>query len=108
MYMPNKPTKYGIKLYILANPETWFAWNIEVYYGKNDNVDNSGAAVVIWLLDSLQGKGHTVYTDRFYMSISLADQLEALNNGIVGTVTKNKKGGPEWNENCQSEDKRPN
>lgn len=51
VYMPNKPNKYGIKLYILADSETGFAWNFEIYHGKNDNFDNSGAAIVIRLLD---------------------------------------------------------
>lgn len=58
--MLNEPTKYGINFSLLADSQKGFVWNLEIYHRKNDNVDNTEAAVVVRLLDSLQGKGHTL------------------------------------------------
>uniref|UniRef100_A0A0L8H3T2 PiggyBac transposable element-derived protein domain-containing protein n=1 Tax=Octopus bimaculoides TaxID=37653 RepID=A0A0L8H3T2_OCTBM len=50
IYMPCKPVKYGIKIFILADAKTFYLSRMEVYLGRQAEssaiVDNSGAAVV--------------------------------------------------------------
>ncbi|KAL4152744.1 hypothetical protein QTP88_000577 [Uroleucon formosanum] len=44
VYMKNKPQKYGMKLYILSDPETGYTLNFEIYSGKEQQ-DNSICAL---------------------------------------------------------------
>jgi hypothetical protein len=94
VYMPQKPNKYGMKLFILAESRTGYIWNFEVYHGKYPEVDNSAAGVVKRLLDKLTNKGHTVYVDRFYTIVPLAEELAKANTGLVGTIMTSRKGLP--------------
>ncbi|XP_023234619.1 piggyBac transposable element-derived protein 4-like [Centruroides sculpturatus] len=94
VYMAKKPNKYGIKLYILAEANTGYIWNFEVYHGREQNIENTAASVVKRLVDPLSNKGHTVYVDWFYTSISLAEYLSEVDTGMVGKVMKTRKGLP--------------
>jgi hypothetical protein len=94
VYMPQKPNKYGMKLLILAESRTGYIWNFEMYHGKDPELDNSAAGVVKRLLDKLTNKGHTVYFDRFYTSVPLAEELAKANTGLIGTIMKSRKGFP--------------
>ena len=35
---------------------------------------------------------YTIYVDRFYRHIQLAEEMAEVNTGLVGTVMKNRKG----------------
>lgn len=89
-YMPQKPSKYGIKLYMLSESKTGYIWNFSVFCGQSNVVVD----VTKNLLGSLVGKGHTLYTDRYYTSPTLASLLEKEQTALVGTVMKNRKGMP--------------
>ena len=68
------------------------------YYhtGKDNSLDTSevGAthAVVLKLLEGLEGRGHHVYTDNYYSSPDLFGDLQRL---ACGTVRKNRRGVPD-------------
>ncbi|XP_047112014.1 piggyBac transposable element-derived protein 4-like [Schistocerca piceifrons] len=94
VYMANKPNKYGMKLYILAESRTGYIWNFEVYHGRDETIDNSASSVMKRLANKFLGKGHIVYVDRFYTSVQLAEELTDDNTGLVGTMMKNRKGLP--------------
>ena len=34
-YMPKKPTKWGIKAWVLAESATGYAWNLQLYTGEH-------------------------------------------------------------------------
>lgn len=89
-YMPQKPSRYGIKLYILSESKTGYVWNFDIFCGQA----NAITEVVMNLLDSLAGKGHTLFTDRYYTSPTLAAKLENVQTALVGTVQKNRIGMP--------------
>ncbi|CAD7081857.1 unnamed protein product [Hermetia illucens] len=36
-YIPSKPHKYGIKIWCLCDASTYYAWNLEVYTGRDRN-----------------------------------------------------------------------
>lgn len=95
-YIPNKRHKYGIKLYELTT-DTGYILNIIVYIGKGTLVDEKeshAAAVVKELLGDYLQKGHILYVDNFYTSVSLAEFLLDNETGMVGTLRENRKGNP--------------
>ncbi|XP_046400221.1 piggyBac transposable element-derived protein 4-like [Ischnura elegans] len=96
-YMPQKPSRYGIKLYMLSESDSGYIWNFDVFCGQ----DNVVKDVVTRLLGNLAGKGHTLYTDRYYTSPLLAMELEGLQTGLVGTTQKNRRGMPSALRNPQ-------
>ena len=61
---------------------------------KDDSLDTSAVgmthAVVVKLLEGLEGRGHHVYTDNFYSS----GDLRRLGFGACGTVRMNRRGVP--------------
>ena len=44
-YMPKKPIKWEIKVWMLAEPETGYVSNFEVYLGKSASSENAGQAL---------------------------------------------------------------
>ena len=66
--------------------------------GKDDSLDTSTVgmthAVVVKLLEGLEGRGHHVYTDNFYTSPALFGDLRRLGFGACGTVRINRRGVP--------------
>ena len=82
-YMPDKPTKYGIKTFTLADSKQGYVLDILVYTG-GDTLDCASAEhsslpqparVVLHLLHDYLNKGHRVFTDGYYTSIPLAKTL---------------------------------
>lgn len=95
-YISNKPEKYGVKVFSLADARTFYTYNMEVYAGKQPEgpykVDNSGKSIVERLVQPISGSGRNVTTDNWYTSIPLSETLlkyHKLTN--VGTVRKNKR-----------------
>ena len=97
-YMPAKPTKYDIKAFTLADSTHGYVMNCLVYTG-GDTLDVASrtyltlpqpARVVLHLLEQYLDNGHTVYTDRYYTSVPLAQALQECSTGFVGTAIKNR------------------
>ena len=97
-YMPAKPTKYGIKAFTLADSTHGYVLNCLVYTG-GDTLDVASrtyltfpqpARVVLHLLEPYLDNGHTVYTDRYYTSVPLAQALQERSTSFVGTAIKNR------------------
>lgn len=67
--------------------------------GKDDSIgkkDNGMThAVVMKLADPLKNRGHHVYTDNFYTSPALFDDLRSNGFGACGTLRMNRRGIPE-------------
>ena len=36
MYIPNKPTKWGVKAWVLADSVSGYTWNLQIYTGKEE------------------------------------------------------------------------
>lgn len=90
-YMPKKPTKYGIKIWVTCDVATSYAWKMEIYTGKSPGSSrevNQGMRVVLQLTEGLQG--HTVTCDNFFTSFSLAEELLRRKLALVGTIRRNK------------------
>lgn len=53
-------------------------------YGKTEQT-------VLTLMDGLLGKGHHLFTDRFYTSIPLLEKLGSEYTSLTGTIVKNRR-----------------
>lgn len=69
-YMPAKPTKYGIKVWMAADSSNGYVLNFDVYLGKDPNqrprVYGLGYDVVTSMIRPFMNKNHHVYFDNFF------------------------------------------
>lgn len=99
-YLPNKPNKWGIKVWARCGV-SGFLYDFSVYLGKQDNTDTVQrfgkiGAVVLNLAQHIpQNVGHKIYMDNLFSSLDLFSELK--NNGIwaVGTIRNNRLKGAE-------------
>ena len=72
------------------------AVHIIYYQWKDDSFNTTGRnhshAVVITLVEELEGKGHHVYMDNYYSSPALYKELTEHGFGACGTVHMNRCG----------------
>jgi hypothetical protein len=111
-YLPNKPTKWGIKAWVLADSNTGYAWNLKIYtgkwcysyydieiiIGKDNDCDpekNLTYNVVMSLTNDLSGKGYHVFCENFYTSPALFSDLKKKGFEACGTVRMNRRGLPD-------------
>ena len=104
-YNPQKPTKWGMRVYVLSDCETGYISCFEPYFGQptTDALPRPGepftTRIMMHLVDQLatqtEGSGYHIYTDRFYTSPTLAVKLLEEGMYATGTVQKNRKGLPE-------------
>jgi len=91
-FMPNKPDKFGIKFWILAELNSKYCLNVKPYLGKDDErVVSLGAHVVLKLMEPYFGRGYNVTMDNFFTSAELATKLLDKRTSLVGTVRLNRK-----------------
>ena len=73
-YMPAKPTKYGIKVWMAADSSNGYVLNFDVYLGKEGTqrrIYGLGYDVVTKLIRPFMKKNHHVYFDNFFSSTTL-------------------------------------
>lgn len=95
-YMPNKPHKWGVKLFVLCDTNG-FAYRFEIYNGAGDNVvlpntPDLGATsnIVIRLSQTIPDfVHHILFFDNFYTSLPLLVYLRARGIYSLGTVRGN-------------------
>lgn len=100
-YLPKKPTKWGMKAFVLADSKSGYTYNWKLYTGKDDSLDTTNRtvthAIVMDLVEGLDFKGHNIYMDNYYSSPSLFSDLYKHGFGACGTVGINRTGMPkEW------------
>ena len=97
-YMPMKPIKRGLKVWVLGDSTNGYFIRFEVYTGKGEiqtrQIGLGGEYVVKTLTSGLKMKNHHVYFDNFFTSVKLLEDL--LEDGIYGcgTARKDRKGFP--------------
>lgn len=106
-YIKDKPTKWGIKSFMVCDAESGYVYNVEIYTGRGEIVERELGAVgntVVRLVKSceLDQKSYVLVMDRYYNSVALADYaLKELKTGVVGTIMTNRKQYPKTLKNVK-------
>ena len=88
-FIKDKPTKWGIKLWVLADSANGYTVDFNIYIGKaaGQNIGEHGLGydVVMRLMDPYFGLGYHLFVDNFYSSVTLFKHL--YNRGVLATGT---------------------
>ncbi|XP_054717484.1 piggyBac transposable element-derived protein 4-like [Uloborus diversus] len=90
-YMPKKTSKYGIKIWIVCNSKSAYAWNVLLYTGKPKDgppEKNQASRVVLAITYGLSG--HNVTFDNWFSFYELSQLLLKRKVTMLGTIRKNK------------------
>ena len=96
-YMPAKPTKWGIKVWMLCESSSGYCLNFQVYTGRVEGPaapHGLGYRVVMDMMEPYLDKNHHVYFDRFFTSVKLMEDLEEAGTYACATVMLNRRGLP--------------
>ncbi|XP_028672760.1 piggyBac transposable element-derived protein 4-like [Erpetoichthys calabaricus] len=93
-YMPNKPGKCGIKLWVVCDAQSSYAWDIQVCTGRAEGKaaasEKKQSQRII--LDMTRGLGgHNVTCDNVFVSCELGQELLKKQITLVGTMQRNKQ-----------------
>ena len=115
--MKDKPTKMGLKLWVLADSDNGYTIDFNVYIGKDSEKETSqhglGYDVVMELMQPFLNQGYHLYFDNFYTSPQLVKDLFLHGTPSTGTVKVNRKDFPKcllnvekWAKNAERGDVR--
>ena len=92
VYLPDKPDKFGVKLFMLCDSSNGYCSRFEIYHGspKGKIYD-----LVMRLVKPYLKKGHKLFVDNYYTSPILFHDLRELGTGGCGTLRANRKGVPD-------------
>ena len=94
-YMKDKPTKWGIKVFVLSDATNGYVCRLQVYTGKNGELSSSeqglSTKVVHELVRGKESVQPKIYMDNYYSSPQLFLSLYDKNVGACGTVRPNRK-----------------
>lgn len=97
-YIKDKPTKWDIKLWVLADSSNGYTIDFNVYTGKaagrNVRANGLGYDVVVCLMQKFFNQGYHVYIDNFYNSTALVKYLFQQGVPTTGTIRENSRGFP--------------
>ena len=97
-YMPMKPTKRGIKVWVRADSHNGYFSQFDVYQGRGSNTSPEfglGGSVVKILTRPLVRKYHHVFMDNFFTSPALFVDLHQDGIYACGTIRSNRRGFPQ-------------
>lgn len=102
-YVKAKPTKWGFKLFVLADSKNGYTVDFSIYTGKRDFPSGHGLpydVVMSLVRPSYLGTGYHIYTDNFYTSTKLFKALHDRKIAACGTYRLNLKDGPRTDLNA--------
>ena len=105
-YIRDKPTKWGIKYWVLADSSNAYVVDFNIYAGRAEGgMSNHGLGydVVRKLMRDYENQGYHLFCDNFYSSVTLAHHLYERGILYTGTILETRrdfpaslKGGKEW------------
>lgn len=94
VFMPQKPGKYGIKVWACSDAKTYYTSNMEVFLGQQNpgpyQLNNSIPAIVHRIVSHIENTGRNITCDNLFTSVPLAESLLQKRLTLVGTMRKNK------------------
>lgn len=94
VYQKDKPTPWGVKLYVLCESGSGFVYRFEIY-AREPKVSNWPSDSVIRLMEPLLGLRYHLYKDNCYSCPELFQHLVERRTHCTGTVRANRVGMPE-------------
>jgi hypothetical protein len=93
-YIPSKPHKWGYKIYCLASDD--YLLHFEVYQGKEQHPSPLGSTydTVLRMTSEYQQQQHILFTDSWFTSPAVLDELKRRGIHCCGSVRRNRKGMP--------------
>jgi len=89
-YIKRKPHKWGIKVFLLCDSASAYCLKSTIFSGKDSNAKIE--TLVKDLLEPYKNKGHILYVDNFYTTISLMKELKEIQTGCTGTFQSKRIG----------------
>ena len=93
--MKDKSTKWGIKVFVLADATNGYIHRLQVYTGKNSDLSSSDlglcSQVVLELMHDIEHKSHKLYMDNYYTSPRLFLDLYRKKVNACGTARTNRR-----------------
>lgn len=102
-YLKMKPSKYGFKLFVLADSYNGYTLDFNIFTGHTPSPSGHGLpydAVMALLDPSFLGSGYHLYVDNFYTSPKLFKDLYDMKIGACGTYRENRKDCPQAPNNA--------
>ena len=97
-YIKDKPTKWAIKLWVLADRSNAYVQDFNIYTGKQAGRDVSkhglGYDVVMTLMQNYLDQGYHLFIDNFYASVTLAKDLFQHGTLVTGTILDSRRDLP--------------
>lgn len=92
VYIPSKPGKYGIKIWVCADVQNSYCCTFDIYAGQIGRTPEigQGERVVLQLVEPYYGSGRNITADNFFSSLQLTRSLLSKRLSYVGTLRKNK------------------
>ncbi|XP_066253838.1 piggyBac transposable element-derived protein 4-like [Euwallacea similis] len=95
-YIPSKPAKYGIKMFVLVDAKTQYTFNLEPYVGCQPEgpykQNNSTENIVLRLVYPVERTNRNITAENWFSSVSLVKKLLTEKRlTYVGTMRKNKR-----------------
>ena len=98
-YIKDKPTRWGIKLWVLADSSNGYTVDFSVYIGKaaGQRISEFGLGydVGMRLMRPFLHQGYHLYVDNFYTSFPLFKDLFAQGVPATGTISEKRRGFPD-------------
>ena len=95
MYMPKKPDRYGLKIFMAVDCKTLYPLAILPYLGQQTSTlagtNGLGFFAVTKTCERFLNSGRNITTDRWFTSLPLAEHLRSNKTTLVGTVNTNKR-----------------
>lgn len=96
MYIPNKPKKFGIKVFATVDSRTFYTNHMEIYAGVQPDgpykLNNSTEAVTLRMCQHFSGTGRNITMDRWFTGINVVGKLLTEHRlTVVGTIKTNKR-----------------
>ena len=92
-YMPKKPVKWGIKVWMLAEAGTGYVSNFDIYLGKPSGGGREGdlsSRVVLQMSEPFQFTNRHLYFDNFFTSVGVVEELLRRGTYACGTLRANR------------------
>ena len=101
-YMKSKPTKWGIKVFVLSDATYGYVYRIQIYIGKNlkSSID-VGLSLRVLLELMVDLEGHQLYTDNYYIGPEVYLKLYDQGINCCGTIQTNRRGFPDELIKCK-------